>query len=371
MNRATLKNDIHLFVTIVAILITIGFLFIYSSSSVYALDRYQYAHYYIKKQALGLLLGIFGAACLQKIPLSYIQKKSPLIFFLSLFLTSLTLTPFGAVKIHGSSRWLSLFGFTFQPSELLKVPFVIYLAHFIAKKERQPSSFSHNYLPFLFILGSTCLLLLRQPDFGMSTTILFSAFLLLYIAHFQIKELYKTLLGIVPVLIGLIAYKPYRLRRVLTFLNPWTDPQGDGFQIIQSLIAIGTGNIWGTGISHSKQKFFYLPMHHTDFIFSIIAEETGFVGCLLLIVLYCCFSYIGMRIAWHLKDPFCTFATLGFVIMISLQAILNMAVASGLAPTKGMGLPFISYGNTALIANILMIGFIVKVANEQIYYRSH
>jgi cell division protein FtsW len=162
----------------------------------------------------------------------------------------------------------------------------------------------------------------------------------------------------------LIAIRPYRMKRFLTFLNPWEDPQGAGFQIIQSLIAIGSGHWGGTGIAHSKQKFFYLPMQHTDFIFSIIAEESGFIGCFFLISLYMLLLYFGIRIAMQLPTVFAQLTVIGYTTLISLQTIINMAVATGLVPTKGIGLPFISYGNTALVCNLLMVSIITNIVYE-------
>ena len=235
----------------------------------------------------------------------------------------------------------------------------------MAKQQALPSlSFTRSYISFLCILGITSLILLKQPDFGLTVTLALTGFILLFIAHFKGKHLLITLGALLPVAIALILLKPYRLQRILTFLDPWSDPQGAGFQIIQSLIAIGSGGWFGLGISHSKQKFFYLPMQHTDFIFSIIAEETGFVGSLCIVSLYVLITYYGIRIAWYLTDPFARFTVLGFVIMTSLQALINLAVTTGLVPTKGIGLPFVSYGNTGLVCNLMMIGLIMNLVHE-------
>jgi len=174
-------------------------------------------------------------------------------------------------------------------------------------------------------------------------------------------------LAAIPAVVSLVYLKPYRLKRILTFLNPWEDPKGAGFQIIQSLIAIGSGSLWGVGISHSKQKFFYLPMQHTDFIFSIVAEEAGFLGSLCIIALFVSFAYFGMRLSWQLRDPFYQFTVLGFVILITLQAIINLAVTTGLVPTKGIGLPFVSYGNTSLVCSLCMVGLIINIVHSSLH----
>lgn len=351
---------------VVGLLITVGLLFIYSSSSVYALESYGSAHYFVKKQIIGLLVGLCALVCARLIPLKVIKKLSPLVYVGSLVLTALTFVPFFARTIHGSSRWLNLFGFVFQPSELLKISFLIYLATFLAKKEHKKHSLKYSYIPFLIILALPCLLLLKQPDFGLTVTLSITAFILLYIAEFKTKHLLVTLSAFIPAAIALVIFKPYRLKRLLTFLNPWEDPQGAGFQIIQSLIAIGSGSFWGVGIAQSKQKYFYLPMQHTDFIFSIIAEETGFIGSSILVVLFMLFLYFGLRIARNATDSFSFFVTLGFIILTSLQALINIAVATGLVPTKGIGLPFVSYGNTSLVCNLAMIGLLINVVKTEL-----
>jgi cell division protein FtsW len=174
-----------------------------------------------------------------------------------------------------------------------------------------------------------------------------------------------TILAALPVLGLLVAYKPYRVQRILTFLNPWADPQGSGFQIIQSLIAIGSGGLFGVGIGNSKQKFFYLPMQHTDFIFSIIAEEIGFVGVCIIMSLFFAFFYTGLQLAISLQDPFSRYTVFGFTLLITIQTVMNSAVATGIAPTKGVGLPFISYGSTALTCTITMLGLITAMARAK------
>lgn len=364
LEKKQLQADLKIFLALIASLIIIGFLFIYSSSSVYALEKFGSASYFVKKQFCGLGLGLLGLLFCRLIPLDFIKNISPPLFCTSLIITALTLLPSFSERIHGSRRWLYCYGFSFQPSELLKMSLLIYLAYFLTKQEIHLRSFRYGYLPFVAILGLVALVLLKQPDFGMTVTILITSFLLFFIVQFKTKHLLVTLTTLLPTIGALIYMRPYRWQRVLTFLNPWNDPQGAGFQIIQSLIAIGSGSLLGIGISHSKQKFFYLPMQHTDFIFSIIAEETGFIGSLAIITIYFLFLYFGIRIAWQLKDPFASLLTLGFVLLITLQTTINLAVATGLAPTKGIGLPFVSYGISALLCSLCMVGIIINCVYE-------
>lgn len=360
--QATNRQTVTLFLGTVIFLIIIGLIFIYSSSSVFALEKYGSAQYFVKKQMIGLVLGFLGFCFFSAIPVKLLKKLSPFFFFGALLITCMTLVPKLTVKIHGSSRWVSLWLFTFQPSELLKITFVPYIAYFLEKKKFKLSSLTQGYFPFLLIVGITAGVLLLQPDFGQAVTMSTTALLMFFVLHTSVRHIMYTLIPLIPITGMLILLKPYRFKRILTFLDPWSDPQGAGFQIIQSLIAIGSGNITGVGIAQSRQKYFYLPMQHTDFIFSIIAEESGFIGASAIIGLYALFLYLGVRLAWHVKNMFCMLTILGFVILISLQALINLFVATGLVPTKGIGLPFISYGNSALVAHLCMIGIIVACA---------
>ncbi len=360
------SSTLFSFITSAMICMIIGMVFIYSSSSVYALERLGCADYYLRKQLAGCALGLAGMVILQFLPLSFIKKIVPWVFIATLILTVLTLVPGFGQSIHGSQRWLVIAGFGFQPSEALKMAFFVYLVYHVAKKQYNLTSFIQGYLPILSFLGITVLLLLKQPDFGQAVTLCITTFIVLFIAQCTMQHLLITLGSLLPIAAILIAIKPYRVQRVLAFLDPWNDPQGSGFQIIQSLIAIGSGNLTGVGIANSKQKFFYLPMQHTDFIFSIIAEETGFLGAALLIGLYLIFLYTGLRLARRLHDPFSSYTTTGYVLLTSLQALINLCVATGLMPTKGLGLPFISYGNSALLCNLVMIGLIINfVSNNE------
>lgn len=354
----------RLLISIVLIVLMLGLLFVYSASSVYALEHHHCAHYYVIKHALGIMLGCLAGLVVSIIPIKIVRVLSPVCFLSSAILTALTLLPRFAVHVHGSNRWLNLGGLIFQPSELLKVSYILYLAHRLSQKNFRISSLLHGYIPLLAVLGVTSALLLAQPDFGLMITLSLTTFIMLFLAGGRFTHLCTTALLALPACIALVLYKPYRLQRILTFINPWADPQGAGFQIIQSLIAIGSGGWFGVGIGNSKQKFFYLPMQHTDFIFSIIAEETGFIGACCLVGLFITFLYAGIKIASKLSAPFNQYCVLGCVLLISLQAFINLAVTTGIAPTKGMGLPFISYGNTALICSLMMIGLIINAARS-------
>lgn len=353
------------FVSLVATLVLIGFIFIYSASSVYAMT---YAHdpaFFVKKQLIGLVIGTCAALVCMLLPLRVLYVLTPLMFFGALCLTLLTLVPGLAVHMHGSSRWLRLGPLQFQPSEALKCASVLYVAHIVSRKYWLTRSIVRRYVPVLLVLGLSAVVLLKQPDFGSAVAIAASSLLLVFIAYHD----WYLVVGLIGVgFVGatvLVLSEPYRLKRVLTFLDPWRDPQGAGFQVIQSLIAVGSGGLLGVGVSHSSQKFFYLPMQHTDFIFSIIAEETGFAGAAVLVCLYAALLYQCVRLALGAHSAFGRFAILGFAFLVGIQALVNMAVSVGLFPTKGIGLPFISYGNSSLMCFLAMAGVVIRCAVDR------
>jgi len=365
-NRQKLYNDLRFFWLIVTLLLGVGILFIYSASCIFAAEKFGSSFYFVKKQLLGLLAaGMLFTVC-ALLPLQFLKKYSSLLFLAALLLTALTLVPGLSRTVHGSSRWLSIAGFAMQPSEFLKVTLFLYVAYLLDKKQNIPFSLLRSYLPLLCIIGITTLVLLMQPDFGLVVTLCLTFFMVLFISQLYTGYIVGTLALFIPVGLFLIYLKPYRVKRLFTYLNPWHDPQGAGFQIIQSLIAIGTGGVSGVGLSQSKQKFFYLPMQHTDFIFSIIAEETGFVGSFILIFLLILFLYVGLRIAWCLQNFFSFLLTVSFVFLLSLQSLINIGVATGILPTKGIGLPFVSYGVTCLLSSMAMIGLITNCVMEEI-----
>ena len=362
--KNTLLKDMRILVIITFLLSIIGCIFIYSSSSVYALEKCGSANYFVIKQIIGFIIGCMGLVAIQFVPASLIKKLCPLALLLTMALTGLTFISFFARRIHGASRWISLGGIAFQPSEFLKMALILYVSYIMAKKDWSQASCMRDYVPLLLVISIPCSLILAQPDFGLTVTLALTIFMMFFLASFRLQHLSLSLLVLIPAAISLMLLKPYRLKRILVFLNPWEDPLGSGFQIIQSLIAVGSGHLWGLGIGNSRQKFFYLPMQHTDFIFSVMAEEVGFAGTTIIICLYILLLYYGLRISWHIKDKFSSLVIAGFSMVTSLQAIINIAVTTGLVPTKGIGLPFVSYGNTSLVCNLLMVGIVINLVRE-------
>jgi len=363
--RGALRFHVRLLLVLTGILTMIGLVFIYSASSVFAAEKFSRSSYFLIKQSLFLLPSFCGFFIFASMPVAFWKRRAPLLFGGALALMALTLVPSLGVKVHGARRWLYFAGMSAQPSEFLKLFLFLYLGFFLDRKQTKVTSLLEGYVPFLAILGVAALFLFKQPDFGTIVTIFITAFMLFFVAQFRLLHLLVTGAVAMPLAGFAIYFATYRLRRILIFLNPWSDPQGKGYQIIQSLIAIGSGSIWGVGIANSRQKFFYLPMQHTDFIFSIIAEETGFIGCVIILLLYALFCYVGIKIAAQLTSPLAFYTTLGFILLISLQVAINLMVVSGMVPTKGLSLPFISYGGSALVANYCMLGLIVNFARNQ------
>jgi cell division protein FtsW len=264
----------------------------------------------------------------------------------------------------GASRWISFIFFNVQPSELAKLSVLIYLAYFIDKNESHMINFLRGYLPVLIICGTIMGLVLLEPDLGTTVTIGFMMFLMLFIGGANLKHIATTILSTVPFVYYLIFSVPYRRKRIMAFINPWLDERDTGFQIVQSYIALGSGGLLGVGLGQSKQKLFFLPASHTDFILSIIGEELGFIGVTALLILFFIFIWQGTRAAFKVNDTFRKMLIFGIVFMIAFEVIVNVGVSVGLFPTKGLPLPFVSYGGTSLIVHMVAIGLLLNATRD-------
>lgn len=348
---------------IVSILVVIGALFVYSASSIYALDQHGVADFYFTRHMWGIALGIVGALVFYVLPSALLHRLSWVFFCGALLLSIATLIPSVGVTLNGAHRWLRLPGLLLQPTELLRIFFPLHVAGLYARfSVRSKQKFFYFSLIATMILVS--LLLLKQPDFGLLVTLTLTLCAIFFL-HAQTMRYPLSFIGVIALCASiLIVITPYRLRRLLIFLDPWKDPQGSGFQIIQSLVAIGSGHWFGVGISHSKQKFFYLPMQHTDFIFAIMAEEVGFVGASVVVLLFMLFVFFGIRLSLSQPSLFAQQAIFGSVMVITIQALINFSVTLALIPTKGTGLPFVSYGNSALISNFVLMGIVANLSHS-------
>ena len=347
---------------ITLILSCIGVVMIYSASSIYAWERLGDANFYLKKQLLYLGLGGMLALFVMSFDYRLLKKYARPVFFASLGLLVLVL--FLGKEVGGARRWFRFFGFSFQPSELAQVGLIIYLADFISRKRKLMQDFWRGFVPPLILLIVACALLVAQPDLGGAISLLAIGFIMLFVCGVRLSNLGFCFLSAIPALYLLIFRVPYRRMRILAYLNPWMDPEGSGFQIIQSQIALGSGGLWGVGLGQSKQKLFYLPAAHTDFIFSIIGEELGLAATLAVVLLFMLFIWQGALVSRRTPDTFGKFLSLGIVSMIGLKACINIGASLGFLPTKGLPLPFISYGGTSLVFDMICVGLLLNISRS-------
>jgi len=347
------------------ILLAVGVIMIYSSSAIYAYEKMGDSLLFLKRHILFLALGLVLGLASMLFDYRILKNHSKAIITASIIILALVLTPHIGTQIGGARRWFRIWRFSLQPSEMVKLGLIIYLADFLSRKAPNINNILHTLLPLFFVCGVTMGLILLQPDLG--TVIVMASFtlILLFFAGIKMEYILALMASSIPVLYFLIFRVPYRMRRIKIFFNPWQDPKGSGFQIIQSFLALGTGGIFGVGLGLSKQKLFYLPEAHTDFIFSIIGEELGLIGTLSVTTLFIVLIWQGMRIVFKTVDIFGRYLALGIVSMIALEVIINIGVTIGALPTKGLPLPFISYGGSALVFHMIAVGLLLNIARER------
>ena len=298
------------------------------------------------------------------IPCTLYKKLVYPLLLLSVLLLVALFVPGLSRKVGGAYRWINLGGFSFQPSEMVKFSLAVYLAYSMSKKGSDLALFTKGLLPHLLVVGVFMVLIYLQPDLGTAVIIGAWTLVLLFVGGVRILQLVALLLLAAPFFAYLVWNAEYRVKRWLAFLNPWDDPKGIGFQIIHSFLAFGSGGIFGAGLGNSKQKLFYLPEPHTDFVLSIMGEELGLLGVTLAIVLFGVLIMGGIRIALNTKDLYSSYLALGLTCFLGLQVIINMAVVLGLLPTKGLTLPFISYGGSSLVMTLAGIGVLLNISSR-------
>jgi cell division protein FtsW len=344
------------------LLLGLGLVIIYSASSSLAEYRLGDSYYFLKKQAVFCLIGLGLMILAKNIPNTLYKKLVYPALFLSFALLALLFVPSLGAKVGGSSRWLRFAGLSFQPSELAKLSLALYLAYSMAKQGPNMSRFSIGFLPHVLVVGLFMGLILLQPDLGTSVIIGCWVLILLFVGGAKLFQLFAAVLLFMPIVLWLISQADYRMKRWWAFLNPWEDPEGLGFQIIHSFLAIGSGGIFGVGLGNSKQKLFYLPEPHTDFIFSVVAEELGLVGLSVIVVLFGVLITRGIKIALNANDLYSSYLAMGISSFLGLQVLINMGVVMGLLPTKGLTLPLISYGGSSLVISLLSIGILLNIS---------
>ncbi|OGW88603.1 MAG: cell division protein FtsW [Omnitrophica bacterium RIFCSPLOWO2_01_FULL_50_24] len=350
-------------------LIAIGVVMIYSASAVLAELTYRQAAYFLWRQLFAIVVGTAAFSFCSSLHPEQARRHSRLLIGIAIIFLVLVLLPYVGYSAGGARRWLRFPFFSFQPVEYVKLAVCIYLADYLTRKRKVILEGSAIVFvpPSLLLLTVGCLIL-AQPDLGSCFFLLMISGIMFFLSG--IRFWYIALVGIFAAagFVLLIVRAPYRLHRVIAYLDPWKDPQGNGFQIIQSFLAFGLGGFKGVGLGQSTQKLFYLPQSHTDFIFSIIGEELGFVGTSFVVILYLAFFILGYRMAKRCREPFLRLFAFSLVMLVVLEALMNLLVATGMIPTKGLPLPFISYGGTAIVFHMAAVGLLVAVDREASRY---
>lgn len=356
------KNKLIIITTI--LLSLIGVIMIYSSSYIWASFKYNNPYKYVFNQGIFFIIGIFIMFIFSKIDVNIYKKYSNAFLGICFLLLVLVLIPgIGSVR-NGSRSWFGIMGLGFQPSELTKISLIIFTSKYLSNNDKIKRNSFKFMAPVLFIIMLFFALIMLEPDFGTGMVIVCSLIGLIFISGTDVSIFIKLgILGIIGIVV-LIIIAPYRMDRITSFLNPWSDPLGSGFQMIQSLYAIGPGGLLGFGFLNSRQKHFYLPEPQTDFIFSIISEEFGFIGDLVLILLFITLFYNIIKKAIDTEDLFSKYLIFGLVFLMMFQTLLNLSVVVGLVPITGVTLPFISYGGSSLLVSMMSIGIILNVKDK-------
>ena len=338
---------------------------IYSSSCIWSEYKFHDPYKYLKSQSIFLIIGYIIMYIISKYPYQNYKKLSNIIFGICFAMLVLVLIPgIGTVR-NGSRSWFGIGGLGIQPSEFTKLSLIIFTAKYLDNNEKSLRNIKKGVFPILGILFLVFALIMLEPDFGTGVIIVMTIITLLFVSGVKMNFFIKIgLLGLLGVVI-LIIIAPYRLQRILSFLNPWSDPLGSGFQIIQSLYAIGPGGLLGLGLGNSIQKHFYLPEPQTDFIFSIISEEFGFMGVLIVSTLFILIIISGFKISMNCEDKFGKYLAFGITFGLSFQTILNLMVVTGLIPVTGVTLPFLSYGGSSLLISLISIGILINISKEK------
>jgi len=357
-----LQTDKWLFLATLA-LICVSIVMVYSASALVALEKFQQPYLFVTRQMMFAAVGVAILSIVMRVDYRT-YKNDKLIWALLGVVTVLLIGVLFARPINNARRWVGIGGFGIQPSELAKLAAILFTALTLERRRHRINELSYALLPIAVIVGGLLGLIMLEPDFGTSVSLLAVIGMMVFAAGFSYRYLLGSLLLALPALYVIIMQADYRRRRLLTFMDPWADPLGDGFQIIQSLIAVGTGGVFGKGLMNGVQKLFYLPEPHTDFIYAVISEETGFIGATLVVICFCVIAWRGMRTAMRAPDSFGAFLALGITMMLVLQALFNISVVLGLVPTKGIPLPLVSNGGSSMLINLLAVGVLLNISQH-------
>jgi len=358
-----LKIDKVLFMATL-LLVCVSVVMVYSASAVIALERFQQPYLFLTKQALWTVLGLAVLGVAMRVDYRTYRNEPFIWCLLAVVLVMLIAVLFSA-PVNGTRRWFGVGGLGIQPSELAKVACVFFTALILERRMHRIDDLSYSLLPIGLIVGLVVTLILLEPDFGTSISLALVVAVMVFAAGLHYRYFVGLALVALPAIYLVLVAAPYRRRRLLAFWDPWADPLGDGFQIIQSLVAVGTGGVFGRGLMGGVQKLFYLPEPHTDFIYAVIGEELGLLGATAILLCFCVIAWRGLRISARAEDTFGSFVALGLTTMIAAQAFVNISVVLGLMPTKGIPLPLVSFGGSSLLINLLGMGVLLNISQHE------
>ena len=358
-----LKSDKVLFLATL-MLVCVSVVMVYSASAVLAMGRFQQPPwFFLLKQAIWAVLGIGLLAAAMRVDYRLLRRPLVIRAGLAISVAALIVVFFGPA-INGTRRWFSIGGVGIQPSEFAKVAVIVFTAAVLERRMEKMDGVAHALAPVVLVTGLVCGLIVLEPDFGTAFTLLAIVGVMVFAAGLPYRHVAGLTLALVPLLFAVMVSAPYRVQRLLAFLDPWADPYGHGYQVIQSQIAVGTGGVLGHGLMAGVQKLFYLPHPHTDFIYAVIAEETGLVGASVVLLCFGVILWRGLATATAAPDGFGAFLALGITMMVTFQAFFNISVVLGLLPTKGIPLPFVSAGGSSLLINLLAMGVLLNVSQH-------
>ncbi len=362
LNSTKQKGDVLLLIAVV-VLAVIGTVFIYSASNYSANKTYGDPFYFVKKQVIGIILGVIVMVCMGLYDYDKLKKLTPYLSVISLVLLGLVFVPGLGVENYGATRWLGFGGFTIQPSEIAKLALILFSATYVANNPEKTKNFI-GVLPILIYGGITCLLIIIEPNMSITVCVALLMLTLVFASGVKIKVL---LCLIIPAFVGgviLILIEPYRFSRLMAFINPWSNPKGEGYQLLQSLYGLGSGGWFGVGLFKSRQKYAFLPFAESDFILSVIGEEIGFIGMAFFFLLIGFIIFRGLRIALKTSDVFGFMLAIGITMIFGIQAVVNALVVTGSIPPTGLPLPLVSSGNTSIIIFMAEMGILYSISKR-------
>jgi cell division protein FtsW len=357
-----LKPDRFLFLITLA-LVGFGIAMVFSSSAIVAKEKFGDPNYFSFKQLISATLGLAVMFVVMKVDY-HLYRRPVVVFSMLAVVVALLVFVFFLAASANTHRWIQLPGFSIQPSELAKLALIFFLAYFLEKRKGKVNDLAFTIVPIAVIVALLAGLILLQPDLGTAVTLLVVSVTLLFVAGLDLRWIALSIIFAAPVFYLLVFRVRYRRERILAFMNPWEEPLGRGFQIIQSLISVASGGVAGLGFMEGKQKLFYLPEAHTDFIFAVVGEELGMIGTCSVLVLFTLFLWRGVRVSMRAPDLFGFYLALGITTMVCVQAFTNMSVVLGLLPTKGIPLPFLSYGGSSFVVMLASVGILLNVSQQ-------